>query len=108
MRGDPDPGVRRALAALSDPTRRSLLDELARLGEASATVAAAAFPVSRQAIVKHLSILSEAGLVESRRRGREVLYRVRPERLEAVAEWLSSLASSWDERLRVIREIAEG
>lgn len=97
----------RVLAALSDPTRQTLLDLLSGRGEASATSAAEALPVSRQAVAKQLTVLEEAGLVTSRRVGREVLYAVRPERLESAAEWLSSLATSWDQRLRVIADIAE-
>ncbi len=63
--------------------------------------------MSRQAVVKHLAVLERARLVTSRPRGREVLYAVRPERVEEAAEWLSSLASSWDARLRRVRDIAE-
>jgi DNA-binding transcriptional ArsR family regulator len=96
------------LAALSDPTRRALLDVIARAGEATATVAAEQLPVSRQAVVKHLAVLGQAGIVESRRRGREVRWSVRPERLETAAEWMSAVASEWDARLAAIRRIAEG
>lgn len=102
-----DPVIARVLSALSDPTRQSLLDLLAGRGEASATTAAESLPVSRQAVAKHLAVLEDAGVVTSRREGREVLYAVRPERLESAAEWLRSLAASWDRRLRVIRDIAE-
>lgn len=103
-----DADMGRVLSALSDPTRQTLLDLLSGRGEASATAAAEALPVSRQAVAKHLTVLEEAGVVTSRRVGREVLYAVRPERLELAAEWLRSLATSWDRRLRVIRDIAEG
>lgn len=96
-----------ALAALAEPTRQSLLDLLAARGEASATAAAEGLPVSRQAVVKHLAVLERAGLVTSRPRGREVLYAVRPERVAEAAVWLSSLASSWEARLRRIKDMAE-
>lgn len=97
----------RSLAALAEPTRQSLLELLAARGEASATVAAEELPVSRQAVAKQLAVLERARRVTSRPRGREVLYAVRPERVEEAAAWLSALASSWDARLRRIREIAE-
>jgi len=100
-------GMSAALAALAEPTRQSLLELLAARGEASATVAAEELPVSRQAVVKHLAVLERARLVSSRPRGREVLYAVRPERVEQAAAWLSSLASSWDARLRRVKDIAE-
>jgi DNA-binding transcriptional ArsR family regulator len=93
--------------ALADPTRRQLLDMLAACGEASATTLAATLPVSRQAVVKHLAVLDRAGLVHGLRRGREVRYSVRPERLDATARWLASLAAEWDARLAAIKRLAE-
>jgi DNA-binding transcriptional ArsR family regulator len=95
------------LAALADPMRRRLLDVLATQGEATATRAAEVLPVTRQALVKHLAVLDRAGLVESRREGRDVRYAVRPVALQAAAEWMASLAAEWDTRLAVIRRIAE-
>ncbi len=93
--------------ALADPTRRRLLDVLAASGEATATALAATLPVSRQAVVKHLAVLGRAGLVRGARRGREVRYAVRPERLDATAQWLAGLAAEWDARLAAIKRLAE-
>jgi DNA-binding transcriptional ArsR family regulator len=92
--------------ALADPTRRQLLDALAARGEASATTLAAALPVSRQAVVKHLAVLDRAGLVRGARRGREIRYMVRPDRLDATASWLAGLAAEWDARLAAIKRLA--
>jgi DNA-binding transcriptional ArsR family regulator len=94
-------------AALSDPTRRQVLDLLAARGEGSASALAAAMPVSRPAVVKHLTVLDRAGLVASRRRGREVLYSVRPEPLESAARWMASVAAEWDARLAALKMLAE-
>jgi DNA-binding transcriptional ArsR family regulator len=94
--------------ALADPTRRQVLDLLATRGEASATTLAADLPVSRVAVIKHLAVLDRAGLVESRRAGREVRFSVRPEQLQATAAWLSRLAADWDSRLDAIKRLAEG
>jgi DNA-binding transcriptional ArsR family regulator len=93
--------------ALADPTRRQLLEVLAARGEASATILAVELPVSRQAVVKHLAVLDRAGLVRGLRRGREVRYTVRPERLDATARWLAGLAAEWDARLAAIKRLAE-
>jgi DNA-binding transcriptional ArsR family regulator len=93
--------------ALAEPTRRRLLDVLAARGEATATVLAAKLPVSRQAVVKHLAVLDRAGLVRGVRRGREVRYAVRPDRLDATARWLAGLAAEWDARLAAIKRLAE-
>ncbi|MFC5754144.1 ArsR/SmtB family transcription factor [Actinomadura rugatobispora] len=95
------------LTALADPTRRAILEVLAARGEASATTLAAGLPVSRQAVVKHLAVLDAAGLVTAHRRGREVRYTVRPERLTAMARWMAGVAAEWDARLAAIKRIAE-
>ena len=94
-------------AAVADPTRRRLLDALLARGEATATTLARDLPVTRQAVAKHLSVLERAGLVDSRRLGREVRYAVRPERLDAATEWLARVAAEWDERLGAIKRLAE-
>ena len=95
------------LTALADPTRRRILDLLAARGEATATVLAAELPVTRQGVVKHLAALDRAGLVAGQRRGREVRYRVRPERLTSTARWMDQVAAQWDARLSDIKRIAE-
>ncbi|MQS35113.1 ArsR/SmtB family transcription factor [Streptomyces katsurahamanus] len=112
--GHPDRGedrgeeaVSEVLSALADPTRRRILDALAAHGRASATVLAAELPVSRQAIVKHLAVLSRAGLVTARREGREARYTVLTERLGVTARWMDRTASDWDARLAAIKRLAE-
>lgn len=95
------------LAALADPTRRLLLDVLVGAGRASATTLAERLPVSRQAVVKHLAVLSDAGLVHGVRTGREVLYQARREPLDASARWLTDLSARWDHRLRAVKRTAE-
>jgi DNA-binding transcriptional ArsR family regulator len=95
------------LAALADPTRRQVLDALAARGTATATVLAEQLPVTGQAVVKHLGVLSRAGLVAGQRVGREVRYAARPEGLAAMGRWMTELAAEWDQRLRDIKRIAE-
>jgi DNA-binding transcriptional ArsR family regulator len=106
-RGSVVSGVDSVLAALADPTRRQLLDLLAAQGEITATVLAEHVPVSRQAVVKHLSVLDGAGLVVGHRVGREVRYAVRPAALDATARWIAKMANDWDRRLANIKDIAE-
>jgi DNA-binding transcriptional ArsR family regulator len=101
-----DPGP--VLAALADPTRRTLLDRLAALGAASATTLAKDLPVSRQAVVQHLTVLDAAGLTAAQRHGREVRHRVRPEALTETAAWMNRVARQWDARLATIAALAEG
>ena len=94
-------------AAVADPTRRRLLDALLARGEATATTLAGDLPVTRQAVAKHLSVLERAGLVDSRRVGREVRSAVRPDRLDVASEWLARVAAEWDDRLGAIKRLAE-
>ncbi|WP_020574668.1 ArsR/SmtB family transcription factor [Actinopolymorpha alba] len=99
--------VDEVIVALADPTRRRILDVIAAHGEATATTLAAELPVSRQAVVKHLAVLDRSGLVQGRRQGREVLYAVRPDRLDATARWMAGLAAKWEARLAGIKRLAE-
>lgn len=93
-------------AALSDPTRFEVLSRLTESGPVSATDLARDLPVSRQAVVKHLNALSEAGLVERRRSGREVHWEYSPGSLDDLARWAQSVGSEWDRRLeRLQREL---
>jgi DNA-binding transcriptional ArsR family regulator len=94
-------------SAIAEPTRRRLLDVLLARGEATATALAAELPLSRQAVAKHLAVLDRADLVEARRSGREVLYAVRPERLDAATQSMARVAASWDGRLQTIKHLAE-
>jgi DNA-binding transcriptional ArsR family regulator len=94
-------------SAIADPTRRRVLDVLLDRGEATATTVAGELPVTRQAVAKHLVVLDRVGLVEGRRRGREVRYAVRPERLVVAARSMAEVAAEWDTRLAAIKRIAE-
>src|SRR3954468_20638922 len=94
-------------SAVGDPTRRRVLDVLLDRGEATATTVAGELPVTRQAVTKHLAVLDRAGLVEGRRRGREVRYVVRPQRLGAATRSMAQVAAEWDTRLSAIKRIAE-
>ncbi len=97
----------KVLAALADPTRRHLLDVLAAHGQATATILATQVTISRQAVVKHLAVLGEAGLVSSGRVGREMRYTVCTQQLESTARWMANLATDWDRRLESIKHKAE-
>ncbi|SEB57931.1 DNA-binding transcriptional regulator, ArsR family [Paenibacillus sp. GP183] len=101
------PPIERVLGALADPTRRQLVDRLARCGEATATALAAEMSVTRQAVVQHLAILEAACLVKGQRIGRERRFVVCPQRLTETARWMDSLAAQWDSRLTAIKRIAE-
>ncbi len=94
---DPAP----VFAALADPTRRAILHAVAAAatGSATATELAEDLPVTRQAVVKHLQALAEAGLVAGERHGREQRYRVTPEPISAAMAWMADVGAAWDVRL---------
>jgi DNA-binding transcriptional ArsR family regulator len=81
-------------AAVGDPTRRRLLDTLLARGEASATSLATELPVTRQAVAKHLAVLDRAGLVDSEKVGREVIYAVRTAELDEVSRAMAKVAAA--------------
>jgi DNA-binding transcriptional ArsR family regulator len=97
--GPEDERVDLVFGALADPTRRHLIELLAADPGATATGLAATLPISRQAVAKHLKLLHEAGLVSSRRRGREALFELDPEPLGEAVAWIGSVEAEWDRRL---------
>lgn len=97
-----------AYRAISDRTRRRILDLLRERGPMRPSDIAARFPrVTRQAVSKHLRALHEAGLVAEARGGRERWYRLDPRPLRAVTDWLTHYETFWSDRLQTLREIAE-
>lgn len=89
--------------ALADPTRRSLLAAIAEHPQLTATELAAELPISRQAVLKHLGALTDAGLLDRERSGREVRYRFTPGPLSDAVDWMTSVGAEWDERLAILR-----
>jgi DNA-binding transcriptional ArsR family regulator len=94
-------------AALADPTRRTILEWLSHEGPATATELARRLPITRQAVVKHLRALVEAGVVIGAREGREVRYRLVQESMTAASRWIDALAARWDYRLDRLRSQVE-
>jgi DNA-binding transcriptional ArsR family regulator len=100
-RSDPAP-TDAVFTALADPTRRRLLDELSADGPRTATELAPGYAMSRQAVVKHLGVLADAGLLAAERQGRDVRYRVVPDPLAEATAWLTEVGSRWDRRLAAL------
>jgi DNA-binding transcriptional ArsR family regulator len=92
----------RVFDALADPHRRYVLEVLAGRETATATELATELPVTRQAVAKHLAALSDAGLVERRRAGRETLYELTPAPLGEAMDWMASVGAQWDARLSAL------
>ena len=92
--------------AIADPTRREVLQILAQK-ELPISKITEHFSISRTAIVKHLNILSEANLVQGRKEGRVKLYRLQPEPLQEVKEWLSFYEQFWNNKLSILKYTVE-
>jgi DNA-binding transcriptional ArsR family regulator len=94
-------------AALGDETRFSLLMRLASSGPGSIARLSARARVTRQAITKHLEVLSGAGLVRSTRRGRERIWSLEPRRLAQARAHLDLISRQWDDALDRLKQFVE-
>ncbi|MEV4091339.1 ArsR/SmtB family transcription factor [Streptosporangium saharense] len=105
---DPEGQAVAVFAALTDPKRRALLEELSRAGPATVTDLARRLPISRQAIAKHLSQLVEAGLISAGEpAGRRHPYRLEPAAIRTAQVWLAKLANRWDDRLAALERVLD-
>ncbi len=98
-----DSHAQRVFLALADPTRRLLLQQLCEEGSGTAASFATRLPITRQAIIKHLVTLEQAGLVTAHEMGRERRYVPRPEALSIVTTWIEEIEAQWDQRLAALR-----
>jgi DNA-binding transcriptional ArsR family regulator len=96
------------LRALADDSRRTMLETLSA-GPATAGELAALLPIARPGVSRHLRVLREAGLVESRQEAQRRVYSLRPEPLAEVDAWLARYRALWEQRLDALHtEVARG
>jgi DNA-binding transcriptional ArsR family regulator len=95
--------VEAALRAIAEPHRRQIL-RLVRDGEMSAGEIASNFDVTRSAVSQHLRVLKDAGLVAERRNGTRRIYRIRPEGLAELRDFIDGL---WEVKLDTLKRVAE-
>jgi DNA-binding transcriptional ArsR family regulator len=94
--------------ALADPTRRSLLDELYRQDGQTLSALEERLPMSRFGVMKHLKVLQDAGLVVTKRRGREKLHFLNPVPIRLVHDrWVSKFAEPWAATLTELKSAIE-
>jgi len=91
--------------ALSDPTRRSLFERLAREGELTVAELTAESGVSQPAVSKHLGVLKGAGLVTDRPNGRQTHYRAEPKALAPLVDWMNFYAEFWQRRFDRLEDL---
>ncbi len=94
-------------AALGDETRLALLARLSSEGPLSITRLTAGSVVTRQAVTKHLRVLASAGLVSDLRRGRERIWELEPEQMEAARTYLEQVSKRWDDALDRLKKFVE-
>ena len=93
------------MRALADPTRRSIFERIARSDEMSVIELTRGSGVTQGAISQHLKTLKQASLVAERPEGRKVYYRVRPDALRPLAEWMRTYERFWTDRLNILDQL---
>ena len=97
-----------ALAALADPTRRAILARLEQAEPLSVTDLARPFPVSLPAVMKHLAVLSDAGLIVREKKGRTVSCRLKAGAMAEAKDWLDRYQRFWTDALdRLVRVVEQ-
>ena len=92
--------------AIADPTRRAII-ALVAMQAMTPNALAEHFDTTRQAVSKHLRILTESKLVKARKEGRERYYKLNPEPLNEVYKWLERYNKFWDEKLNSLKNFVE-
>lgn len=93
-----------SFAALADPTRRAVVERLAR-GDATVGVLAGPHAISLPAFSKHLSVLADAGLVHRRKVGRTVVCSLAPGALDDLATWLTDMTAYWQASIDRLEQV---
>jgi len=96
----------RIFQALADPSRRAIFVSLTR-GEAAVKDLTARFDISQPAVSQHLATLKAAGMVNARRDGRNVYYRVRPRGMKPLIDWIAHYRAFWPERVTRLEQLLE-
>lgn len=102
------PALARVFAALGDPTRLQLVTLLCAGGALSIAQLTAHTDISRQAVSKHLQVLTEAGVVHGLKLGRERLWQLDPAQLEEARRALEEIGRQWDAALGRLKAFVEG
>jgi DNA-binding transcriptional ArsR family regulator len=94
-------------SALADPTRRLILEMLARKGQLSATEISDNFQATPSAISQHLKVLREANLILMEKRAQQRLYQINPQAVDELEQWVKQLTRQWDERFEALDQLLE-
>jgi DNA-binding transcriptional ArsR family regulator len=94
-------------SALSDPTRRNILEMLAHTGGLSATDIYDHFPASHPAISQHLQVLRQANLVLVEKKAQYRIYRLNPQPIHELETWVKKMTEDWEERFSALDKILQ-
>ena len=97
----PEPDIFRALG---DPTRRAVYEPLSG-GELRVSALTAGFAISQPAVSQHLAALKAAGLVGERREGRNVFYRIEPQGLTPLLDWVARYRAFWPQKIEKLKDL---
>ncbi|SOC41814.1 ArsR/SmtB family transcription factor [Ureibacillus acetophenoni] len=92
--------------AIADPSRRKVLQLLSNKNQSIAELASH-FDISRTAVVKHINILAEAGLISGKKQGKEKIYELQPESLKELKDWLAYFEQFWHNKLTKFKYVVE-
>ncbi len=100
-------GAALLFAALGDPTRLALIQQLSHGGPASISTLADRQSMTRQGVTKHLHVLASAGIIDGSRQGREQVWTLNPKRLAEGRRHLDVIAAGWDDALARFKKLVE-
>ncbi|HZU54752.1 MAG TPA: metalloregulator ArsR/SmtB family transcription factor [Actinocrinis sp.] len=103
---DPEAALDRAFMALGDPVRRAIVARLSR-GEATVNELAALFPITKQAVSRHIGVLEDAGLITRSRDGQRRPCHLDPAALEALTSWIDGYRLAAESRFRRLDAVLE-
>jgi DNA-binding transcriptional ArsR family regulator len=92
--------------AIADPTRRAIL-MLLTVGAMTPNAIAAHFDSSRQAVSKHIQILTECGAVDQDQRGREIYYQLNINKMKEIDRWMEAFRKMWEDRFNQLDKLLE-
>lgn len=93
--------------ALADPSRRAIFESLMGGGEAAVKDLTSRFDISQPAVSQHLAALKDAGLVNGRREGRSVYYRVEPRGMQPLIDWVNHYREFWMQRAEKLEKLLD-
>jgi DNA-binding transcriptional ArsR family regulator len=102
-----DGSTQRLFDALSDPTRRTIIDLLAAQGQMTASEIYRKFQMTNPAVSQHLKILREAELVEIEKDAQKHIYRLNPEKMRDLEGWVKRTLNLWEERFEQLDRVLD-